>query len=475
MAELTLQWLSDGGDRKGVKIPDRAGVALTADKLGASVAWPLVVATEKGWVITVPQQGSSGEVDGAPLAEVGQKTVWKASDGSAEMPVLRFRLGDGERSVAKLTIPGGRIVLKADGVVAAATENAGAASKPVADAPASTTSPAPPKAAAKPAAPPTPPSGPPTPLPPLPDPLPERKRNVIFYTILIIVLGIDLGAMALLGSRDVPEEVYASAQELPERFAKLIVPEAEPEPEEEAGAGEGEPEPEVEVADQPEDAGEEAGGGDEPQEASAPRSKEEIREKVRTKGILAVFAAKKSAGGALADVLSGDGVAAGLDQALNDVGGVVVAQRGMDITTQRGGGGAKSADIGNLKAGAGRGMGLGDKAKKKVSAGVKTASFTSQGSLSADAIRAVVEKNLRGIKFCYEKQLANNPDLKGKVVVQFTIGTDGKVKKYKIEKSSLNNPDVERCILSRVRRWTFPKPEKDAVTVSYPFIFTATG
>jgi TonB family protein len=166
-----------------------------------------------------------------------------------------------------------------------------------------------------------------------------------------------------------------------------------------------------------------------------------------------------------------------LDLALSFVGGVVVAKRCMDVTTGRGGGGAHSAGFGDLSGAAGecRNLGLGDKAKKQISAEVKTASFTSQGSLSADSIRAVVEKNIRGVKACYEKALTQQPDLQGKVVVRFTIGPEGKITDFSIEESTMGSKEVEGCILSRMRRWEFPKPDQGPVTVSYPFIFTASG
>lgn len=469
MAELIVQWQPQQGETKTVKIPATKGSALTSKRLDAptAIVYPVAVAVEDGWVISVPEVGSKGTVAAGgkdiALSEAAKSATWTAKDVEPgkpnELKVLRFKI-DANVVSATLEIPGGRLAISVEGVAvaasgpkpvqtAASTRRAAAAPKPAMASPQQDNI-----------------------LLGDSDATSERSRKRFFRTILILVLLLDIAVMAILGIRDVPEDAFAQASELPERFAKLIVPQAKPE-EESSGGGD---EAKAEVAPAPAEEPAEEGGG--PKEtASAPRSKEEVREAVRSKGILAVFASKRSGGGALADVLSGSGVAAGLDQALSDVGGVVVATRGMDVTTGRGAGGAQSAGIGDLSgaAGEGRNLGLGDKAKKQISAEVKTASFTSQGSLSADSIRAVVERNIRGVKACYEKALTQQPDLQGKVVVKFTIGPEGKITEFSIEESTMGNKEVEGCILSRLRRWEFPKPDQGPVTVSYPFIFTASG
>ncbi len=78
------------------------------------------------------------------------------------------------------------------------------------------------------------------------------------------------------------------------------------------------------------------------------------------------------------------------------------------------------------------------------------------------------------MKSCYERELKKDPTLKGKIVVQFTIGPMGRVTNSKIGSSSMRNAAVGSCILGRIRSWRFPKPEGGSVTVSYPFVFTAS-
>ena len=95
-----------------------------------------------------------------------------------------------------------------------------------------------------------------------------------------------------------------------------------------------------------------------------------------------------------------------------------------------------------------------------------------EGSLDAAIIDQVVRKNLAGLKYCYERELNRNPKLRGKVVVQFTIGLSGTVTEAFVESSTLGNASAEDCILRRIRRWRFPRPAGGSVLVAYPFVFT---
>jgi len=77
----------------------------------------------------------------------------------------------------------------------------------------------------------------------------------------------------------------------------------------------------------------------------------------------------------------------------------------------------------------------------------------SSGARDIDDVNSIVQAHSPAIQYCYEREVRRNPDLKGKVVVRFTILPNGTVTKAKIISSSLNNQRVERCILSRISRW----------------------
>jgi len=98
-----------------------------------------------------------------------------------------------------------------------------------------------------------------------------------------------------------------------------------------------------------------------------------------------------------------------------------------------------------------------------------------EGGLTADQIARVVKKNLGAVRYCYERQLAANPNLYGKIKVQFVIAPTGKVTAQNIKSSTMKSALVEGCILRKIKRWAFPLPKGGTeVAVSYPFYFKST-
>ncbi len=97
-----------------------------------------------------------------------------------------------------------------------------------------------------------------------------------------------------------------------------------------------------------------------------------------------------------------------------------------------------------------------------------------EGGLDRDVIAEVIKRNLGQIRYCYERQLSSNPDLYGKLLVQFTIGADGTVMGPSIGQTTMKSAMVEGCVLRRVAGWKFPLPKGGTqVRVSYPFLFKA--
>jgi outer membrane biosynthesis protein TonB len=97
------------------------------------------------------------------------------------------------------------------------------------------------------------------------------------------------------------------------------------------------------------------------------------------------------------------------------------------------------------------------------------------GSLDKEIIRRVIRRNIGPIRLCYERQLDRNPKLAGRISTLFTIAGDGSVQKAQTQSSTMNDTDVEDCIVRAVCNWRFPEPNgKGYVVVSYPFNFTSS-
>lgn len=123
---------------------------------------------------------------------------------------------------------------------------------------------------------------------------------------------------------------------------------------------------------------------------------------------------------------------------------------------------------GNYKEGTG--LGLGGVGTSQV--GILEEESEVSGGLDRDIIAEVIKSELGQIRYCYERQLSGNPDLYGKVMIRFTIGSEGLVVEQKIGQTTLKSADVEGCILRRVARWKFPTPKGGTnVLVTYPFLF----
>ncbi|MBK7861076.1 MAG: TonB family protein [Archangiaceae bacterium] len=121
--------------------------------------------------------------------------------------------------------------------------------------------------------------------------------------------------------------------------------------------------------------------------------------------------------------------------------------------------------------GAGEGIGgLGRPAR--TDAAVALAEPVVMGSLDQGLVRTVIHRNRNPVRYCYEQELAQAPELEGKVVVKFVITREGTVDSPKVTESTVGRSALEDCIVSRVKGWRFPKPAGGGVVVvTYPFVF----
>jgi hypothetical protein len=97
------------------------------------------------------------------------------------------------------------------------------------------------------------------------------------------------------------------------------------------------------------------------------------------------------------------------------------------------------------------------------------------GQVAASRTQESVErviKSRRGImRACYQKELHRNPELAGKIVVDFEIDAAGKVTHARMKATTMRNPSVEGCIVRQVRMFRFATATA-ATRVTYPFYFS---
>ncbi|MEZ4381205.1 MAG: TonB family protein [Nannocystaceae bacterium] len=153
------------------------------------------------------------------------------------------------------------------------------------------------------------------------------------------------------------------------------------------------------------------------------------------------------------------------------------------VGSGRAGGGAASGaiglgDVGLLGTGGrggagsyGGGGGTGFASRTAALPVVRQAKPQIQGALDKDVIRRIVRARINEVRHCYNRGLAKDPSIQGRVAVQFSITGGGKVPTAVVVESTVADPEVGRCIAKAVRRWSFPKPDGGgSVIVTYPFV-----
>lgn len=170
----------------------------------------------------------------------------------------------------------------------------------------------------------------------------------------------------------------------------------------------------------------------------------------------------------------------GQDFATAGEGDVFVVGRGVGGLGRRGGGTGGGGDgfgrvhgVGSIDTGGGQGQGasLGRRTASAPRARMNRGRPNVNGFLSREQIERVVRRHSRGITYCYERELQNDPELGGRVSANWTIGLDGRVESASIVENSLGSRDVESCILREIRRMRFDQPDGGMVVVTYPFTF----
>ncbi|MEM9460119.1 MAG: AgmX/PglI C-terminal domain-containing protein [Myxococcota bacterium] len=153
------------------------------------------------------------------------------------------------------------------------------------------------------------------------------------------------------------------------------------------------------------------------------------------------------------------------------------------VGTGRGGGGVGEQTnhrqssgligLGGSNVGYGRGRGAGFGSRARSIPRVRQAKAKVDGAMDKDIVRRIVRAHINEIRYCYNQGLVRDPRLAGRVTIQFTIGTSGKVPIAVATQSTLSDRNVADCMAKAVRRWKFPRPRDGAqVTVTYPFVLS---
>lgn len=223
------------------------------------------------------------------------------------------------------------------------------------------------------------------------------------------------------------------------------------------------------------------------QRRSGGAQREAIRRQMESEvagvGVLALLSAGGGGGTgeAVLEGLDGSGSGTGdLEVVLAGVGGLATLgdRRQHTVLDQRGGGRVTgSAGVEELLSGLGGAGSAHIERKGSIRLVLENAGISGNAAGSAarsqEEISRIITGHTAAVEYCYKKETKLNPNLAGYILVEFSIGSNGRVKNAQVIQSSLQSPVVESCITRRIKGWRFKPIGRDAgdVVVRQKYIF----
>jgi outer membrane biosynthesis protein TonB len=299
-----------------------------------------------------------------------------------------------------------------------------------------------------------------------------QSMDRLFVTVLVLSLLLHGGTYVALANTPLPPEV--TLEEIPDRYAKVLIPEKLPKPpetpKEEQGAKKEEKVAEKKASDEKKPA-----ESTEQQAARKAARAAAVAKAVQSKGILKVLGAlgPGTGSGAVADVFGAGGGMTDVASALSGAGGIAVATDPGAGGGRKGGGEGGAASIGNLATSGGGQVAYGAKSEVKVTGSVAAEEAeVDSAEIDQAKLSSFIKARMGLIKACYENALKRNPNLKGKIAIRFTILETGGIADLEAVANTMGSADVASCIMATMRSWRTQFKPSGPVTVEYPFVFS---
>lgn len=300
-----------------------------------------------------------------------------------------------------------------------------------------------------------------------------------FRRILTITLAVLLVLSVIWPFLPTPQKDPNEVVEIEQRFAQLILEERElpppPPPRVEEEPEEVEPEPvaETEPEPEPEPVVQEV----EPEPVVAPDPEPAARERASVAGLLP-FSDDLAA-------LRDNSVVEQVSNSRDLTGAVGASERNeRSLITSNVGASSGGINTAQLSRNTG-GTGLSGRSTTQVDApvaaignggnggdaDVQRSGSSNRGSRSREEIETVFDRNKGAIYALYNRALRQDPTLEGKLVLRITISPDGVVTSCEVASSELNNPELERKLVARVKLFRFEAKDVEAITTTKPIDF----
>jgi TonB family protein len=102
---------------------------------------------------------------------------------------------------------------------------------------------------------------------------------------------------------------------------------------------------------------------------------------------------------------------------------------------------------------------------------VQRTGTSGKASRAREEVEIMFDKNKGALYALYGRALRDQPELQGKLVLEFTIAPSGEITACRVVSSELNDPELEKKIVARVRLIRFKPADVEPLTVSKPIDF----
>ncbi len=161
---------------------------------------------------------------------------------------------------------------------------------------------------------------------------------------------------------------------------------------------------------------------------------------------------------------------------------VVDARSERNLITSQAGRASGGINTSNLSRGFGGGAGaIGTHTTTQVQHGagldpnaggrVQRTGNSGKSSRAREEVEIVFDRNKGALYALYGRALRDAPELQGKLVLEFTIAPTGEITMCRVVSSELNDPELEKKIVARVRLIRFKAADVEPLTVSKPIDF----
>lgn len=302
------------------------------------------------------------------------------------------------------------------------------------------------------------------------DPEDQRRLRTIMTSTLVVILLLSL-AVPLI---KISDRLVGQVQEVPARFARLIVEDKPaPPPPPPVRQEEIQPRPEPTPVPTPEPVVREAPPVTEPRQQVEQPARPSARERAARSGLLALSSE-------LAEMRSPTISRELESRTVQSRAAPQTARTDAPSIAPRNTGGSGGIDTSTLARDTGNTRLAGRETTRLATptadvpgdagAGGPAARGAAAGRTSEE-IQMVFDQNKGALNAIYNRALRANPALAGKVVLRLTIAPGGEVTECEVVSSELGDPELERRLVARILLFGFGAKDVAATTVTYPIDF----